>query len=513
MPPPMKRDIKVNFSAVDSIADGAGKYSAVVESMLEAVNRTTAILQTDAGQANAELRALREDLAKDLNKCYTTLNSLRDVFAGYSYDMQSYVRPVNAAQMVRVDRDDIWKNKLEIGWACDRVGNLSWRYRGRIHGTWDILGKQTDAERAAEENNYRKITHLLDSVIPGCAKKLKTELEYLDRIYTEKIIPFENTDDDYATKAKELYKIYKELKWYQEDWAKILIGAVIIAGLIAVTVATGGAAGGILLTVHGIASGALTGALIGGGLGLASSGVIAYATGGDVVSAMADGFMWGVIGGAISGGSGAAAEMMGGGYLVTAGLGGAENTLTYVLQQSYNDEQITLGGIAMNFGFGAVSACAGKYVMGKLSKTKAADDVIGDIGEFNIEEIRPQLKTNPDEAFFWSGRTDGVGGADVAANIAEGKGGVTLESTIANKKITMPEWEFNNPSSMEAWDLASGAYAEQVSGEIRAVVGSELRPGNIWENVELPRLIENPNVTKITTIDPKTGVETIIFER
>ena len=44
-------------------------------------------------------------------------------------------------------------------------------------------------------------------------------------------------------------------------------------------------------------------------------------------------------------------------------------------------------------------------------------------------------------------------------------------------------------------------------------IGSELRPGNIWENIELPRLKANPNVTKITTIDPKTGVEKIIFER
>ena len=56
-------------------------------------------------------------------------------------------------------------------------------------------------------------------------------------------------------------------------------------------------------------------------------------------------------------------------------------------------------------------------------------------GEFNINEIRPKLKTDPDTAFFWSGRTDGVGGADIAANVAKGKGGTTLESTIANKKI------------------------------------------------------------------------------
>ena len=133
--------------------------------------------------------------------------------------------------------------------------------------------------------------------------------------------------------------------------------------------------------------------------------------------------------------------------------------------------------------------------------------------KFNIDEIRPKLKTEPDTAFFWSGKTDGVGGAEVAADIAKGKGGVTLESTIEEKDITMPEWDFNVPSSMDAWDMASAAYAEQVSGEVRAVVGTELRPDNIWENVELPRLMENPNVTKITIIDPKTGIETVIFER
>ncbi|EFR86116.1 conserved hypothetical protein [Listeria marthii FSL S4-120] len=48
----------------------------------------------------------------------------------------------------------------------------------------------------------------------------------------------------------------------------------------------------------------------------------------------------------------------------------------------------------------------------------------------------------------------------------------------------MPDWDFNNPESMKAWDLASGSYAEQVSGEVRAVVGSTLRKGIILENAE-----------------------------
>ena len=117
------------------------------------------------------------------------------------------------------------------------------------------------------------------------------------------------------------------------------------------------------------------------------------------------------------------------------------------------------------------------------------------------------------KGWFWSGQTDSIGGMDVAKKIAKNKGGVTLESTIDDTNIVMPEWDFNAPSSVTAWEEASNVYAEQVSGEIRAVVGSELRPGNIWENIELPRLKANPNVTKITTIDPKTGVEKIIFER
>ncbi|MBM5720260.1 T7SS effector LXG polymorphic toxin [Listeria ivanovii] len=131
----------------------------------------------------------------------------------------------------------------------------------------------------------------------------------------------------------------------------------------------------------------------------------------------------------------------------------------------------------------------------------------------DLNELSPLLKTNSDEAFFWSGRTNGIGGADAAEKIATSKNGVTLESTIKNKGIKMPEWNFDNPKTIIDWEGVSEIYASQVTGEVRAVVGSELRKGNIWENVELPRLKANPNVTKITTVDPVTQKEKIIFER
>ncbi|MGY3094187.1 PAAR domain-containing protein [Pantoea agglomerans] len=68
----------------------------------------------------------------------------------------------------------------------------------------------------------------------------------------------------------------------------------------------------------------------------------------------------------------------------------------------------------------------------------------------NLKEIEPQLATDPDSAFFWSGRTEGVGGPDVAEGIAKSRGGVTLESTIKDKNIKMPEWDFDNPQSIKA---------------------------------------------------------------
>ena len=102
---------------------------------------------------------------------------------------------------------------------------------------------------------------------------------------------------------------------------------------------------------------------------------------------------------------------------------------------------------------------------------------------------------------------------NVAAEIANKCGGTTLETQIKVNNIEMPKWDFDVPESIKAWEDTSAAYAKQVSGDVRAIVGKKLRPENIWENVELPRLMQNPNVSKITTIDPDTMAKTVIFER
>jgi hypothetical protein len=136
-----------------------------------------------------------------------------------------------------------------------------------------------------------------------------------------------------------------------------------------------------------------------------------------------------------------------------------------------------------------------------------------------LEELRHLTATDPNSAFYWSGRDGqgiGVGPDDsgIAERIAAGSNGTTLEMTLSeNGMHELPVWNRHDPESVRFWEDASTAYADNARGEVTAIVGSDLRPGNIWQNVEIPRLMENPNVFRIVQIDPDTGELTIIFER
>lgn len=121
------------------------------------------------------------------------------------------------------------------------------------------------------------------------------------------------------------------------------------------------------------------------------------------------------------------------------------------------------------------------------------------------------FKTEPDSAFFWSGRTNGVGGEKVAGDIAGARGGTTLEQLMERRGIQLPKWDPDNPEVVQVWKDASAAYADEASGTVRAVIGDSLRPGNVWQTAELPALESNPAVTKIIEIDPVTKVEKVVY--
>lgn len=97
--------------------------------------------------------------------------------------------------------------------------------------------------------------------------------------------------------------------------------------------------------------------------------------------------------------------------------------------------------------------------------------------------------------------------------MAAKNGGATLESTMAQRGIQLPAWDASNPSVVSAWRQASADFASGASGNVRVLQGADVRIGSIWSDVEYPALISNPNVTSITSINPATGQQVVLWTR
>jgi filamentous hemagglutinin len=100
-----------------------------------------------------------------------------------------------------------------------------------------------------------------------------------------------------------------------------------------------------------------------------------------------------------------------------------------------------------------------------------------------------------------------------AAAWAAKNGGMTLETTLAARGITLPAWDRNDPASMDAWRQASAEFAQGAQGDVRVLQETGVRVTSIWKETEYPALISNPNVTSITAINPVTGDEVLIWNR
>ncbi|WP_139829664.1 hypothetical protein [Mycobacterium gastri] len=137
----------------------------------------------------------------------------------------------------------------------------------------------------------------------------------------------------------------------------------------------------------------------------------------------------------------------------------------------------------------------------------------------SYDELVELTRTDPDTAYYWSGldaRGVSVGpdGSRIAERLAGAANGTTLKMLLErNGMQPIPGWNKFDPELVRFWHDAARAYADNCTGTVTAVVGCDVRPDNIWQTVEVPRLTDNPNVTKIVQIDPDSRLTTVIFER
>lgn len=170
------------------------------------------------------------------------------------------------------------------------------------------------------------------------------------------------------------------------DWnavKKVVAGGVILGGLAAATVLTGGAAAV-------IAGGALSGALIGGGTGAVLGGISSAASGEGFISGAADGFLWGTIGGAVSGGVGATTGSLASSTassalknpLAKSAIENAADTAVGTVDDLAHGRDVSLKTVAKDFGTGMAFASVNHFTASKdLNINESTRETISEVKE------------------------------------------------------------------------------------------------------------------------------------
>ena len=228
--------------------------------------------------------------------------------------------------------------------------------------------------------------------------------------------------------------------------------------------------------VNAVAAG--VGAVIGAGVGT----VRAWASGASAREIAAA-----AVGGAVTGGlAGLTCGASLGVTVVGSAMAGAAG---YCATNLVAGEAGTVEGMANAAAGGAVGAMAGAVVGKAVAGITAASKSLS-------SNISAKTKSASGEnRVFWSGL--GKNGASIAENWAKENNCVTLEMYLKDAGVQVPAFS-DNP---EFWSNASENFAKSAKGNVRALIGPNIRSNSIWNTIEKQTLLNNPNVNSITEIN------------
>lgn len=203
----MKRDLKINYGILDDIIDQFHTYQEALETMKDSLGTINHLVEENRGESIEAWRETFKDSTEHIKAYETQIEELTILFEGYVEDTTAYISPLARQALMRVDRNDIWVNLEQIDFG---INNNVPKALNRTHKTPSSLRFWEDPTKEEEEAsriNQSKIENIR-SDIQTTKESLEQKMEQLWDLHKEKVVNFENMDDDYNTKAGDLKNKY-----------------------------------------------------------------------------------------------------------------------------------------------------------------------------------------------------------------------------------------------------------------------------------------------------------------
>ena len=227
----MKRDLKLNISELRTVYQSIRSAWEALGEITYASGRFREVLKDQDSLAYERLtRIWEERIEAEEKELSERLETLSDMVLSYINEMTALVEPEDESLRMRVDRNDICHNCVQIemeaveSFRQDRSFGLLWDsacdYK-RLYISNPFLSAAENAakkaaqeeaekeEKARRERNYAKLEAFKNHFYSESLESLKGWMGMIDEIYGDHIVPFENTDDAYKKKLSACY----------DDWA------------------------------------------------------------------------------------------------------------------------------------------------------------------------------------------------------------------------------------------------------------------------------------------------------
>ena len=226
----MKRDLKLNMSHLDAISRKVQSYIDAMEAVGLAARKFEQTIKEQDSDAYNKLSEQWETNVWENEKILKyRLGVIKEMIDSYISDMTDYIAPENETAMMRVDRNDIWWNYKQIegeatsfDWIVQDTGSTLATYKRLFipnpfssdeenEAKKSAQQQEEDAESARRQRNYEKLQGFRDQLDTSIRKKLSDSVDEIRKIYENKVIPFENTDDSYKSKMSAYYSEWSSM--------------------------------------------------------------------------------------------------------------------------------------------------------------------------------------------------------------------------------------------------------------------------------------------------------------